>query len=81
MRNQLPETERLRARIDAFVARLCKDYPSQKVSRALIAKGCDVSIASDGAMSAIWKTQRATDLLAGHWTAETVRLFVDAPNH
>jgi hypothetical protein len=71
------ETERLRARIDRFVARLGDEFPKEKLARALLAKGCDVSLADAGLTATVWMANHAANLLAGHWSAGSVETFIE----
>ena len=74
------DVQKLRDRIDQLVTQIGDDWPSEMLARALVAKACDVSLATKGMPATIWMTQRAEDLLAGHWTRETADLFIETSN-
>ena len=77
---QKNDVDRLRDRIDSFVATLGDDFPMQTLGRALMGKGAEIILADNGMMSAIWSAQRLEDLLAGRFTPETLDLFIRSPN-
>ena len=81
MRKRVPtEVERLRARVNWFAAQLGDEFPKQMLARALVAEACDISLADSGfgALATANMTRHATNLLAGHWSAETIQTFIES---
>lgn len=71
------ETQRLRSAIDKALAGIEGKFSATRLSRALVAKACDISIANDGHIATVWMTERATNLLAGHWSRESVQMYIE----
>ena len=80
----LSEVEYLRTRVDQLVAKLEHEFPKlpkTMLSRVLLAKGANISLADVGALGTIWATQRMTDLLAGRWSEESELIFISTRNY
>ena len=80
----LSEVEYLRTRVDQLVAKLEHEFPKlpkTMLSRVLLAKGANISLADVGALGTIWATQRITDLLAGRWSEESELIFISTRNY
>lgn len=76
----MTDVERLRSRLNEILADFGKEFPQEMLARAFIATGCDISLADTGLMSTIWMTERATNLLAGHWSHDLVNTFIETRN-
>jgi hypothetical protein len=74
------DIDRLRNRIDNFVAGLGDDFPMQTLGRAMMAKAAEIILEDAGMLPAIWSAQRIEHLLAGNFTRETLDLFIRSPN-
>lgn len=80
----LSEVEYLRTRVDQLVAKLEHEFPKlpkTMLSRVLLAKGANVSLADVGPLGTICATQRITDLLAGRWSEESELIFISTRNY
>lgn len=71
------ETQSLLERVAQFVSETEKEFPKQKLARALVAAGCNVSIAKDSVNATAWMLGEASGLIAGHWTSDRIELFID----
>lgn len=71
------EADKLRERLDELVGEFSA-YPQDMVGRALLAKGADTLLESDGPFAARWAVSRVQDLLTGFWVPDTVRSFVES---
>jgi hypothetical protein len=71
--------KKLRQRIDRVIEQL-DDVPKMMLARALVAKACDMSLDEQGMLATTWLTQRASDLLSGHWSPESIEVYIATPN-
>lgn len=76
----MTETQTLRARIDELLGDLERDFPKQRVARALVAKACDISLIDGGALPTVKMLTGATSLLAGQWVPDNVAMFIETTN-
>ncbi len=73
----MTDLAKLRERIDSAIASLEGEFPAEPLSRALLVKSCEISLASLGPLPTVWMTEGATNLLAGHWSPSGIEMFIE----
>jgi hypothetical protein len=75
---QKTDVDRLQDRLDQFVTTLDGVFPQDQIARALLTKGADVMMQSDGVFAARWTARRLEDLLCGGWVPSNLKSFIES---